>query len=93
MELLTFVTWYYATYVALSLVAWLLGTIAYRLFFHPLAKVPGPKIASVTRLYLFYYNSMKDGTLYLQIEKLHEIYGMTDPYPRRPILSRSGDEG
>lgn len=81
MGLLTFFTWHNAAYAALILLAWLSGTVVYRLFFHPLAKVPGPSWAAVSRLYLLYYNSMKNGTLYLQIEKLHEIYGISESYP------------
>lgn len=76
MESLAF-TGHNATHGALFLVAWLLSVVIYRLFLHPLAKVPGPSSAALTRLYLFYFNTVKGGTLYLQIEKLHEIYGMS----------------
>jgi len=43
----------------------------YRRFFHPLAKVPGPFLPAVTKLYQSAYN----GRYYLQIEKMHAKYG------------------
>ncbi|KAI2981999.1 hypothetical protein CBS147344_9070 [Aspergillus niger] len=49
-------------------------TIAYRLFFHPLAHLPGPLLARATHLYAFWYN-MQGGSFYLQVQKLHEQYG------------------
>ncbi len=52
----------------------------YRRFFHPLAKVPGPFLPAVTKLYQTYYN----GRYYLQIEKLHQKYG--------PIVRITPDE-
>lgn len=51
-------------------------TIVYRLFFHPLAHLPGPLLARATHLYAFWYN-MQGGSFYLQIQKLHEQYGMS----------------
>ncbi|KAK1756780.1 cytochrome P450 [Echria macrotheca] len=57
------------------LLATALSVAVYRLFLHPLASVPGPPLAAVTRLYAFYFNIVKKGTFYLEIERLHEIYG------------------
>jgi len=45
----------------------------YHLYFHRLAKVPGPRIAALTRLYLVYhirFSNMLDVTV-----KLHRKYG------------------
>jgi hypothetical protein len=47
----------------------------YRRFFHPLNHVPGPTIAAITHLYKLYYNATGGSKFYLQIEKLHHIYG------------------
>ena len=48
----------------------------YRLCFHPLATIPGPLVARATYLYAFWYN-MHGGSFYLQVQKLHEQYGMS----------------
>src|SRR5277367_5677799 len=58
-----------------GIIAWFIGVVGYRAFFHPLAKVPGPPLAALTYLYIFYYNIGKTSRLYAQIEKLHERYG------------------
>lgn len=52
-----------------------IGVVVYRIFFHPLAHIPGPLLAGVTSLYCYWYNA-RSGRLYLQIQKLHEQYGM-----------------
>lgn len=49
--------------------------VVYRIFFHPLAHIPGPLLAGVTSLYCYGYNA-RGGRFYLQIQRLHEIYGM-----------------
>ena len=47
----------------------------YRLFLHPLASIPGPPLAAITRLYAFYFNVIQGGKFYLEIERLHHVYG------------------
>lgn len=49
--------------------------VIYRLFLHPLSKVPGPKLAAISRLYDFYYDCILGGKFSFKIEELHEIYG------------------
>ncbi|CAH0045319.1 unnamed protein product [Clonostachys solani] len=46
-----------------------------RLYLSPLAKFPGPKLAAATSLYESYYDVIKGGVYYKQIQKLHKIYG------------------
>lgn len=70
-------TWSLAVAAALTYI----GAICiYRRFFHPLAKVPGPFLPAVTKLYQSYYNRR----YYLQVEKLHQRYG--------PIVRITPDE-
>lgn len=47
----------------------------YRLYFHPLRKIPGPKLAAITHAYEFYYNVIKGGLFIWEIERMHEVYG------------------
>ncbi|KIY64751.1 cytochrome P450 [Cylindrobasidium torrendii FP15055 ss-10] len=63
-------------FVFLPLLA--IATIAiHRLYFHPLACYPGPRLAAVTSLYHAYYDLVKDGggEFLSQLEKLHQVYG------------------
>ena len=57
-------------------IIWLAGTVVYRLYFHRLAHIPGPRLAAVTNLYGLYYSVVDGSRFYIQIEKLHEKYGI-----------------
>ncbi|KAF7588056.1 hypothetical protein BBP40_006225 [Aspergillus hancockii] len=46
----------------------------YRLYIHPLRKIPGPRLAAVTKLYAFYYNYIQEGGYSKQFKGLHEKY-------------------
>ena len=51
----------------------------YRLYFHPLAQFPGPKVAAASYWYDFYYDVVKgpyQGQGVYEVERLHKIYGM-----------------
>ncbi|PVH92510.1 cytochrome P450 [Periconia macrospinosa] len=52
-----------------------LGVASYRLLFHPLARVPGPKLAALSTLYEIYYDLVQKGQLPWQLKRLHERYG------------------
>ena len=53
----------------------LVPVAAYRLYLHPLANIPGPRLAALTYLYRTYYNATNGSRYYAQIEKLHAQYG------------------
>ena len=63
--------WWVTLPVALA--GWLVTSVVYRLFFHPLAGIPGPRLAALSYLYRTYFNA--SGSFYAQIEKLHHEYG------------------
>jgi len=48
----------------------------YRLYFHPLSKFPGPKLAAITRYYEAYFDIIQNGQYVFKIADLHKKYGM-----------------
>jgi len=46
-----------------------------RLYFNPLSKFPGPKLAAATLWYEFYFNIIRGGKFMWEIERMHEKYG------------------
>ena len=61
---------------AAALPLYLVTLAIYRLYFHPLAKFPGPKLTAVTSFYEFYYDVLKRGKFMWQIEAMHAKYGI-----------------
>ncbi|KAJ6139929.1 hypothetical protein N7471_006415 [Penicillium samsonianum] len=64
----------YVSVLALPLGLLALRTV-YHVYFHPLSKFPGPKLAAATFLYEFYYDVIKSGMYIWEIERMHEKYG------------------
>jgi hypothetical protein len=60
--------------VLLSL--WTVAEVIRRLYFHPLAAIPGPRLAASTWWYEFYFDVIKPGQYILKIQELHKKYGM-----------------
>ena len=50
--------------------------VAYRLFFHPLARVPGDKLAAITHFYELWYDAILEGKYVWKIEDAHQKYGI-----------------
>jgi hypothetical protein len=63
--------------LSLLLLAVLSYILLSRLYFHPLAKIPGPKLAALTSLHEFYYDCLKGkgGFHAFKIREMHEEYG------------------
>ncbi|KAF2103338.1 cytochrome P450 [Rhizodiscina lignyota] len=59
----------------LALLAASLSLTAYRLFFHPLARFPGPKLAAATGVHEFYFSVILGGQLPFRLQRLHSVYG------------------
>ena len=57
----------------LTIAVYVLGTVIYNLFFHPLAKYPGPLPWRSTRL--AWANSFMQGKLPHEIRAIHQKYG------------------
>ncbi|KAF2489574.1 cytochrome P450, partial [Lophium mytilinum] len=49
------------------------GLVIYRLYFHPLAKIPGPKLLAASKIYYAFHHRMGDP--HLAIKELHKKYG------------------
>ena len=54
---------------------WVLIGAFYRLYFHPLSSVPGPKLAAFTFWYEVYYDLIQSAQFPWKIVDLHEKYG------------------
>ncbi|RDW63133.1 cytochrome P450 [Aspergillus mulundensis] len=61
-----------------------IALIVHRLYFSPLAKFPGSKLAAATGWYEFYFDYWKNGKYIFEIERMHKVYG--------PIIRVTPDE-
>ncbi|KAK8133243.1 hypothetical protein PG999_001416 [Apiospora kogelbergensis] len=68
---------YQASLLVMIALLWLhcIITVIYRLYFHPLAKFPGPKIAAATHLYEVAWDYFGKGAYLYEIERMHLKYG------------------
>jgi hypothetical protein len=59
----------------LAWVAYVLGLVIYRLYFHPLAGFPGPKYGAISKWHEYYFDVHLQGKFIFHIKTLHEKYG------------------
>jgi hypothetical protein len=59
----------------------------YNLYFHPLRKIPGPRITAITSFYDFWYDVVKGGTYLWEIRRMHEVYGKMAVLPAIPSFT------
>lgn len=66
------------TYGSLAVIVYSLYGALWRLYFSPVAKFPGSKLAAAeTFWYEFFYDVVKGGACVYEIEKVHKKYGMS----------------
>ncbi|KAI1344405.1 putative cytochrome P450 [Xylariaceae sp. FL0016] len=63
------------SHACLASVLYALGLMLYRLYLHPLAKFPGPKLAAITSWYEAHYEIVLKGQYSRKISRLHDVYG------------------
>ncbi|KAE9363333.1 cytochrome P450 [Stipitochalara longipes BDJ] len=61
--------------VVAILVVYSASVVFYRLFLHPLARFPGPKLAAITLWYEGFYDVIRNGQYTFKIAELHKKYG------------------
>ncbi|KAF7586968.1 hypothetical protein BBP40_007967 [Aspergillus hancockii] len=61
--------------IGLGCLAYLFASSIYRLWWSPLARFPGPKLAAITRWYEMYYDIYCSGQYTSRIAQMHEEYG------------------
>lgn len=70
------------TTVLVALFLLLSAKVIYQLYFHPLAKFPGPKLAAITTWYEGYYDIVKKGRYTFELARLHDKYGKSSRLKR-----------
>lgn len=64
-----------ASFGIASALVFLIVRSIYRIYFHPLSHIPGPKLAAASSAYEFYFNVVKGGKYMWEVGRMHEIYG------------------
>lgn len=65
----------YAGAVCFFILFGVIVTAVHRIFFHPLAAFPGPKLAGITILYEAFYDVWRGGKYIFKVDDLHQNYG------------------
>lgn len=76
-----------AIVVSIGILYVIIGAIR-RVYFSPLSKFPGSKLAALTLWNEFYWDIVKRGTFIWRIEEMHKKYGKATP-SLAPFLSHT----
>lgn len=66
----------YSGEVVLGLFVYTAGLYVYRIYFSPLSRFPGPKLAAATLFYEGWFDFAKDGRWPWKIREMHQDYGL-----------------
>ena len=61
--------------VLVTYLAYVLALVVYRLYYHPLAKFPGPRYAAISRWHEYYHEVVRKGQFSFVIQDYHRKYG------------------
>lgn len=61
--------------ITATIVTYNLTLTIYRLFFHPLARIPGPKLCAITGWYEIFWDVLVGGQFTFKVEEWHKKYG------------------
>ncbi|EKM57594.1 uncharacterized protein PHACADRAFT_206486 [Phanerochaete carnosa HHB-10118-sp] len=67
--------WTYATWAAVLVCLYLLLKAVYNVYFHPLSRFPGPKLAAASLWWQAYLDLWENGSLSSKLAELHATYG------------------
>ena len=73
--------------VAILCSIYVIALTSYRLYFSPLAKYPGRKLAALTLWYEFYHDYIRRGQYEWELEDMHAKYGMSKCAVDEKVLS------
>lgn len=76
--ILSNLSWPLAGLVGKLVLIYIICRTLYRLYLHPLAKFPGPKLAAASRWYEAYYDIVLPGQYEFRIQRMHDEYGTWD---------------
>ena len=65
----------FAIFATIATIVYIIFQVAYRLWFHPLAKFPGPIYTAISNWPEFYYDVYLPGKFVFVIEEMHKKYG------------------
>lgn len=78
----------YIVGTAITGVLYLACIAIYRLYFHPLAKFPGPKLVALTQWPEFYWDAIQRGQFVFHIKAMHEKYGRAKSQPSSLLTTK-----